>query len=128
MPSSKYCLRTLTNGRLAYLHRLCDLLIDPGRTLGALVGLEQDASVGELAGRGRAGGDQAFEVVSFGISKDNGILFLHNGRSIPTVPLSNHFRCHTVLAMLLSFQTVLGSSDTSERLGKRSPLRRGLPI
>src|SRR5215218_8143484 len=97
MPSSKYCLRTLTNGRLAYLHRLCDLLIDPGRTLGALVGLEQDASVGELAGRGRAGGDQAFEVVSFGFSKDNGILFLHNGRSIPTVPLSNHIRCHTVL-------------------------------
>src|SRR5215212_3589748 len=82
---------------LAYLHRLCDLLIDPGRTLGALVGLEQDASVGELAGRGRAGGDQAFEVVSFGFSKDNGILFLHNGRSIPTVPLSNHIRRHTVL-------------------------------
>src|SRR5215216_5929431 len=31
------------------------------------------------------------------------------------------------LAIVVSFQTVAGSSVTSERLGKRSPLRRGLP-
>jgi hypothetical protein len=30
--------------------------------------------VDELAGRGLAGGDQAFEVVSFSFGKDNGIL------------------------------------------------------
>ncbi len=32
------------------------------------------------------------------------------------------------LAIVVSFQTVLGSWATSESLGKRSPLRRGLPI
>src|SRR5215210_5951116 len=89
MPSLKYCLRTLqTVGWLT--SRLCDPLIDPGRTFGALVGLEQDASVGELAGRGRAGGDQALEIVSFGFGKDNGILFLHNERSI--IPSTGSFR------------------------------------
>ena len=81
----KNCFAHPTDGRLAHLHSICDLLIYRGRTPGALVGLEQDcASGGELAGRGRAGGDQAFEVVWVGFGKDNGILFLHNGRSIPT--------------------------------------------
>ena len=42
------------DGRLANLHSI----VDPARTLRALVGFEQDASVGELAGRGRASGDQ----------------------------------------------------------------------
>jgi hypothetical protein len=32
------------------------------------------------------------------------------------------------LAILVIFQTVLGSSATTERLGKRSPFMRGLPI
>ncbi len=32
------------------------------------------------------------------------------------------------LAIVVSFQTVFGSSATSERLGSRSPLRRGLPL
>jgi hypothetical protein len=32
------------------------------------------------------------------------------------------------LASVVGFQTVVGSSATSERLGKRSPLRRGLLI
>src|SRR5215207_379238 len=32
------------------------------------------------------------------------------------------------LAIVVVFQTVFGSSATSERLGKRSPLSRGLPI
>src|SRR5215208_2968644 len=32
------------------------------------------------------------------------------------------------LASVVGFQTVLGSSATSERLGKRSPFMRGLPI
>jgi hypothetical protein len=62
-----------------------------------LVGFEQDASVSELAGRGCARGDQAFEVVSFSVSEDNGIFLLHNGRSIPTGSLSNHIKRHTVL-------------------------------
>ena len=31
------------------------------------------------------------------------------------------------LAILVGFQTVIGASATSERLGSRSPLRRGLP-
>ena len=42
--------------------------------------------MGELAGRGRAGGDQAFEVVSFGFSKDNGILFFIMGGAYPLCP------------------------------------------
>src|SRR5918911_4693746 len=32
------------------------------------------------------------------------------------------------LASVVGFQTVLGSSATAERLGKRSPFMRGLPI
>ena len=32
------------------------------------------------------------------------------------------------LAIVVGFQTVVGSSATTERLGRRSPLRRGLPI
>jgi hypothetical protein len=32
------------------------------------------------------------------------------------------------LAIVVGFQTVLGASATSERLGKRSPFMRGLPI
>src|SRR5215211_5025925 len=32
------------------------------------------------------------------------------------------------LAILVGFQTVFGSSATTDRLGSRSPLRRGLPI
>src|SRR3712207_5838947 len=32
------------------------------------------------------------------------------------------------LAIMVGFQTVFGSSATTERLGRRSPLRRGLPI
>jgi hypothetical protein len=32
------------------------------------------------------------------------------------------------LAILVGFQTVFGSSDTTERLGSRSPIMRGLPI
>jgi hypothetical protein len=37
---------------LAHLHGLSHSIVDPARTLGALVGFEQDAGVGELAGRG----------------------------------------------------------------------------
>jgi hypothetical protein len=32
------------------------------------------------------------------------------------------------LAIVVSFQTVFGSSATAERFGSRSPLRRGLPL
>ena len=32
------------------------------------------------------------------------------------------------LAIVAGFQTVLGSSATIERLGRRSPFRRGLPL
>ena len=32
------------------------------------------------------------------------------------------------LAIVVGFQSVVGSSVTTERLGRRSPLRRGLPI
>jgi hypothetical protein len=60
------------------LHRIRDLLVDPGWTLVALVGFEQDASVSELAGRSSASRDQALEVVSFGLCEDNWILLLHN--------------------------------------------------
>src|SRR5215207_386449 len=54
-----------TDGGLAHLNGLCDLLVDPGRTLLALVGFEQDAGVGELASRGCTDRDQAPEVFSF---------------------------------------------------------------
>ena len=47
------------NGRLAHLHRLCDLLIHPARSLRTLVGFEQDAGVSEPASRGGACCDQA---------------------------------------------------------------------
>ena len=67
-PSSKYCLRTLADGRLAHLHSICNPLIYPARALLALVGFEQDASMGELAGWGCASGDQALQVVSFSVS------------------------------------------------------------
>ena len=36
------------DGRLAHLHGFGDIGIDPARTLGALVGFEQDAGMGEL--------------------------------------------------------------------------------
>ena len=88
-----------TDGRLAYLHGLRDRIVNPARTLCALVGLEQDASVSELSGRGSAGRDQALELISFGMCEDNGILLLHDGRSIPTMSLINHNKCrHTLLA------------------------------
>ena len=66
------------NGRLARLHSICDGFIDPARPLQTLVGFEQDPSVGELAGRSGARGDQALELFSFGFGQDNGILFLHD--------------------------------------------------
>jgi hypothetical protein len=54
------CLKTLLKvllahpgyGWLAHLHSIRDLPIDSARPLRALVGFEQDPSVGELAGTG----------------------------------------------------------------------------
>jgi hypothetical protein len=64
---------------LAHLHSLCDLLIDPARSLWTLVGFEQDTSVGELASRSCARREQAFQLFSFSFAEDNGIFLLHNG-------------------------------------------------
>jgi len=66
------------DGGLAHLHRIGYLLIDSARTLRALVGFEQDASVSELAGRGGASGDQVLKLNSFSVTQDYEILFLHN--------------------------------------------------
>jgi hypothetical protein len=74
------------------LHRIRDLLVHPARTLGALVGFEQDASVGELAGWGGARGDQALQIVSFGFAEDYGIFLLDNGRSVPAVSFFNQIK------------------------------------
>ena len=42
------------NRRLADFDRLGNGVVHPARSVGALVGLEQDAGMGQLAGRGRA--------------------------------------------------------------------------
>src|SRR5918995_3334346 len=80
------------DGRLTHLQRIRDLLVHPAKTLGALVGFEQDASVGELAGWGGARGDQALQIVSFGFAEDYGIFLLHNGTSVPAVSIFNQIR------------------------------------
>jgi len=97
-PTSTYCLRTLETVGCAHLHRLGDLLIYPARSLRALVGLEQDASVGELAGGGGASGDQAFQLDSLCVTQDNGIFLLRNAQNIPTVLPSNQISQHALLA------------------------------
>ena len=74
------------DGRLTHLHSICNLLIYLARSLRALVGFEQDPDVSELAGGGCARGNQAFQLNSFSVTQDNGVLFLHNGQTYPLYP------------------------------------------
>src|SRR5215217_638553 len=85
------------HGGLARLHRLGDLLIDPARSLGTLVGLQQDASVGELACGDGARGYEPLEVVSFSVAEDDWIFLLHNEASVPTMSFPNQIKRNGVL-------------------------------
>ena len=49
------------------------------RTLGALVSLEQDSSVSELAGGYGASRYEPLQLNSFGLVQNIGIFLLHNG-------------------------------------------------
>jgi hypothetical protein len=88
-----------TDGRLAHLHGVGYLLIDPARPLRALVSLEQDTSVGEFAGGSCACGDEPLEIVSFGVAENDRIFLLHNGASVPTATPSNHITRNGLLGI-----------------------------
>jgi hypothetical protein len=46
-----------------------------------LVGFEQDAGVGELAGGGGAGRYEPLQLISFSVIQDYWVFLLHNGSS-----------------------------------------------
>jgi hypothetical protein len=85
---------------LAHLHGVGYLLIDPARSLCALVSLEQDTSVGEFAGGSCACGNEPLEIVSFGVAENDRIFLLHNGASVPTATPSNHITRNGLLTDL----------------------------
>src|SRR3712207_1139615 len=65
------------NGRKADIQRVGDRIVRPGRAGGALVSFEEDAGVGQRAGRRGARSDEVVEVGAFVVSERDTVLLIH---------------------------------------------------
>ncbi len=86
------------NGGLADLDRLGDHLVGPARPTRSLVGFQQDARVGQLAGCLRARGNEALQQVAFGVGQCDRISFVHAPR-IPATRPTRKITCHRALVV-----------------------------